>query len=76
MSVLENFKNIVPHRATCPICNFYSSNLQRSPWREKKGGACRPPGRPGHPRLYKANPLLSSSFELKKSTKNPEKREG
>ena len=45
MSVLENFKNIPrspSHRATGPKCNFFSSNLQRSPWR-KKGGACRPP---------------------------------
>jgi len=50
MSVLENFKNIPrspSHRATGPKCNFFSSNLQRSPWRKKKG-ACRPPdGRQG-----------------------------
>ena len=47
MSVLENFKNISrspSHRATGPKCNFFSPNLQRSPWR-KKGGACRPPQR-------------------------------
>ena len=60
MSVLKYFKNIPrspSHRATCPKCNFFSSNLQRSPWRKKKGdlsppqratGACRPPlGRQG-----------------------------
>ena len=35
------------HRAKGPKCNFFSSNLQRSPWRKKKG-ACRPPnGRQG-----------------------------
>ena len=46
MSVLENFKNIPGH----PIGGrqgsnviFFSSNLQRSPWRKKKRGACRPP---------------------------------
>ena len=45
MAVLKYFKNISrspSHRATGPKCNFFSSNLQRSPWR-KKGGACRPP---------------------------------
>ena len=45
MSVLKYFKNIPrspSHSATGPKCNFFSSNLQRSPWR-KKGGACRPP---------------------------------
>ena len=60
MSVLKYFKNIPrspSHRATGPKCNFFSSNLQRSPWRKKKGGpvapqratgACRPPlGRQG-----------------------------
>ena len=39
MSVLENFKNIPrspSHRATDPKCNFFSSNLQRSPWRKKR----------------------------------------
>src|SRR6185437_10010141 len=49
MSVLKYFKNIPrspSHRATSPKCNFFSSNLQRSPW--KKRGACRPPnGRQG-----------------------------
>ena len=62
MSVLENFKNIPrsPYGATGLKCNFFSSNLQRSPWRKKKGGlsppqratggACRPPlGRPMGP---------------------------
>ena len=58
MSVLKYFKNIPrspSHRATCPNCNFFSSNSQRSPWRKKKDlspvggatGACRPAhGRP------------------------------
>ena len=48
MSVLENFKNIPrsPYGgATGLKCNFFSSNLQRSPWRKKKRGACRPPPR-------------------------------
>ena len=38
MSVLKYFKNIPRspfHRATGPKCNFFSSNLQRSPWTEK-----------------------------------------
>src|SRR6185503_16128204 len=55
MSVLKYFKNIPrspSHRATGLKCNFFSSNLQRSPWRKKRGGlsppqratgACRPP---------------------------------
>ena len=46
MSVLKNSKNIPrsPYgRATGLKCNFFSSNLQRSPWRKKKRGACRPP---------------------------------
>ena len=46
MSVLENFKNIprsLYGGATGLKCNFFSSNLQRSPWRKKKRGACRPP---------------------------------
>ena len=50
MSVLKYFKN-TPGRPTGPKCNFFSSNLQRGPWK-KKGpvapptgdrGACRPP---------------------------------
>ena len=62
MSVLKYFKNIPrspSHRATGPKCNFFSPNLQRSPWRKKRGpvapptgdrGACRPPlGRPMGP---------------------------
>ena len=48
--VLENFKNILwsPYwRATGLKWNFFSSNLQRSPWRKKKRGPvatgpCRP----------------------------------
>ena len=39
MSVLKYFKNIPRspfHRATGPKCNFFSSNLQRSPWRKKR----------------------------------------
>ena len=47
---MKYFKNIPwspSHRATGPKCNFFSSNLQRSPWRKKRG-ACRPPnGRQG-----------------------------
>ena len=45
MSVLEIFKNIPrsPYwGATGLKCNFFPSNLQRSPWK-KKEGACRPP---------------------------------
>ena len=41
MFVLKYFKNIPrspSHRATGPKCYFFSSNLQRSPWRKKKGG--------------------------------------
>ena len=41
MSVLENFKNIPrsPYGGATGIkCNFFSSNLQRSPWRKKKTG--------------------------------------
>ena len=51
MSVLENFKNIPrsPYwGATGLKCNFFSSNLQRSPWRKKKEGPVAPPnGRQG-----------------------------
>ena len=46
MSVLENFKNIPrsPYGgATGLKCNFFSSNLQRSPWRKKKRGPVAPP---------------------------------
>ena len=46
MSVLENFKNIPrsPYKeATRLECNFFSSNLQRSPWRKKRGGPVAPP---------------------------------
>ena len=46
MSVLENFKNIPrsPYGgATGLKCNFFSSNLQRSPWRKKKRGHVAPP---------------------------------
>ena len=46
MSVLKYFKNIPrspSHRATGPKCNFFSSNLQRSPWRKKRGGPVAPP---------------------------------
>ena len=46
MSVLENFKNIPrsPYggRQSSNVI-FFPSNLQRSPWRKKKRGACRPP---------------------------------
>jgi len=47
MSVLENFKNIPrsPYGgATGLKCNFFSSNLQRSPWRKKKRGATKKKG--------------------------------
>ena len=46
MSVLENFKNIPrsPYAgATGLKCNFFSSNLQRSPWRKKKSAPVAPP---------------------------------
>ena len=46
MSVLENIKNIPrsPYEgATGLKCNFFSSNLQRSPWK-KKGGPVPPTG--------------------------------
>ena len=45
MSVLENFKNIPgrPTAATGLKCNFFSLNLQRSPWRKKKRGPVAPP---------------------------------
>ena len=46
MSVFKYFKNIPrspSHRATGPKCNFFSSNLQRSPWRKKRGGPVAPP---------------------------------
>ena len=46
MFVLENFKNIPrsPYwGATGLKYNFFSSNLQRSPWREKKRGPVNPP---------------------------------
>ena len=44
MSVLENFKNIPrsPYEgATGLKCNFFSSNLQRSPWRKKTSPVAR-----------------------------------
>ena len=46
MSVLKYFKNIPrppSHKATGPKCIFFSLNLQRSPWRKKKGGPVAPP---------------------------------
>ena len=58
MSILENFKNIPrsPYGgATGLKCNFFSSNLQRSPWTKKRGGPVahprgdRPVGPPGGP---------------------------
>ena len=53
MSVLENFKNIPrsPYEgATGLKYNFFSSNLQQSPWRKKiTFEPCRPPiGRLGY----------------------------
>ena len=50
MSVLENFKNIprAPYGGATGLKCIFFSNLQRSPWSKKKGGACRPPqGRQG-----------------------------
>ena len=46
MSVLKYFKTIPgrPMGATCPKCNFFSSNLQRSPWRKKGGPVAHPSG--------------------------------
>ena len=64
MSVLENFKIYAgrPMGATGLKCNFFSSNLQQSPWRKKKTGLsppqwatgpCRPPqGRQGPSPLF------------------------
>ena len=62
MSVLKYFKTTPgrSHRATCPNCNFFSSNLQRDPWQKKykealsppqraTGGPVAPPGRPMGP---------------------------
>ena len=109
MSVLENFKNIPrsPYGgATGLKCNSFSSNLQRRPWRKKRGGPVAPPtgdrplsptpgatdqwaqptgargagrpsrGRPGQPSLYKASPLIPSSFDLKKSKEIQKKERG
>ena len=67
MSVLENFKNIpwsTYGRATGLKCNFFSSNLQRSPWRKKRGGLS-PPQRATGPPLKP----LHLSFEPKNSGK-------
>ena len=50
MSVFKYFKNIPrspSHRATGPKCNFFSSNLQRSPWRKKRGAVAPPLFFPG-----------------------------
>ena len=45
MSVLENFKNIPrsPYGGDRAQMYFFSSNLQRSPWRKKKRGPVAPP---------------------------------
>ena len=68
MSVLENFKNIPrsPYGgATGLKCNFFPSNLQRSPWRKKKEGACRPPNGRQAPLFFFLQGLLCK-FEEKK----------
>ena len=82
MSVLENFKNIPRspfHRATGPKCYFFFSNLQRSPWRKKKG-ACRPPqGRQGPVARWGGDRVLLSAGRhslCHLSLKIQEKREG
>ena len=72
MSVLKYFKNTPgrPDRATGPKCNFFSSNLQRGPW--KKRGACRPPNeRQGPVPLSHRMPPFPLSFEPKNSGKKP-----
>ena len=89
MSVLKYFKNIPrspPHRATGSKCNFFSSNLQRCPWKKKE--ACRPPTgdrgpvAPSPPTGDRGNPVykLQSPFPPHLSPKIPpkiqKKREG
>ena len=83
MSVLKYFKNTPrspPHRATGPMCNFFSSNLQRGPWK-KKGGPVAPPtgdrvlspvgGRQGPLPQSRRMPSFPLSFEPKNSGKKP-----
>ena len=41
----QNYPRSPLHRATGSNCNFFSSNLQRSPWRGKKRGGLSPPQR-------------------------------
>ena len=76
MLVLENFKNIPrsPYggRQGSNVI-FFSSNLQRSPWRKKKRGACRPLGGRQGPVLTPGHP--SPSFPLSFEPKNSEKKE-
>ena len=65
MSVLENFKNIPrsPYgEATGLKCNFFSSNLQRSPWRKKRGGPVAPP--PNGRQAPVAHPRGDQSVDL------------
>ena len=68
MSVFKYFKNIPrspSHRATSPKCNFFSLNLQRSPWRKKKqalspvGGRQGPVARPTGDRRW-ARPTVAA----------------
>ena len=87
MSVLENFKNIPrsPYGATGLKCIFFSSNLQRSPWRKKRGGlsppqratgSCRPLGGATGSLLPILNPgHHSPSFPLSFEPKNSETKE-
>ena len=77
MSVLENFKNIprLPYggRQGSNVF-FFSSNLQRSPWRKKKRGACRPLGGDRVPILTTGH--HSPPFPLSFEPKNSEKKRG
>ena len=48
--IFQNYPRSPYGGATCPKCNFFSSNLQRGPWKKRgmsppqraTGGACRP----------------------------------
>jgi len=40
--IFQKYSPVAPHRATGPKYNFFSSNLQRGPWK-KNGGPVAPP---------------------------------
>ena len=73
-----------PHGRQAPVAHpsggpAYRRQGGRSPIPRVTGGLSLPPPSAGdrvRPPLYKASLLVPSSFDLKKSTKNPEKREG